>query len=274
MPTTQLLTLCVLLAQPAQPGEPGEPAGETTDVSQGMRQRAEQTTVVVADGERRTATLTPQPLFRYSDQPRDIIAATFWGWQSGGRPAAFQKIELYRREGKTHWFYCLASASPQRIEVRWKVGGQWSAEKPGVVMQTLPDSPAAAKRKVLRLRQLRQLARRFSVQLVDEIADTQQELRLLPQPIQRYNDGSAANSDGAVFGFAGNGTNPDALLLIETRPGVAAAGWQYAWIQMTTGKLTARLDQQVVWTAPYRTPNPAAPSKFDTWLFFHESAVR
>ena len=65
---------------------------------------------------------------------------------------------------------------------------------------------------------------------------------MISRPIYRYGDLDKAASMGAVFGFASNGTNPDALLLIELGKQEPARIWRYGLIQMTTGELTARLN--------------------------------
>lgn len=42
-----------------------------------------------------------------------------------------------------------------------------------------------------------------------------QQMRLLPRPLCRYSDPESNIVDGAVFGFATNGVNPDLHVLIE-----------------------------------------------------------
>jgi hypothetical protein len=261
----QVICLVAIYAIAAEPGVPDE---TRTELLRGMRDRAQQTAVSIAkDGGLLTAELIRDPLFRYSDQPRDIVDATFWGWQRGGRPIAFQKVEVYRQNGEWHWFYCFASAADELIEIRWDAGERWMAKRPGVTWRELPDSPQVAETGASKLLQARRIARRFSVKSTDEIAKIEEELRFLSKPIYEYGE----PIHGVLFGFAANGTNPDALLLLQ--PERSGERWEYAWIQMTAGRLTARLDGKVVWTAPYQVPNPARPSKFDTWLFFRESAA-
>jgi hypothetical protein len=41
----------------------------------------------------------------------------FWCWQIDERPVALQKIEFYDRDDEDlRWFYCFASASPNRLQ--------------------------------------------------------------------------------------------------------------------------------------------------------------
>lgn len=241
-----------------------------------MRQRAESTKILFVEPQSADVpvSLIPTPLNRYSDQPREIADATFWCWESGGRPVAFEKVEFYRRrDSSTSWFYCFASASPKRIRAEWDVGENWAAAAPGVKLQPLPDERVPAGNELRLSFQMKQISRRFSVRLRDEIAETEEQLRLVPHPIYEYGRSRETSVQGAVFRFASNGTNPDALLMIEMDRSESEPQWRYGWIQMTTGKLTARLDDQVVWTAPYHSPSFGRPAKFDTWLFFHESSA-
>lgn len=63
-----------------------------------MRSRAEATQVLqLHNGKQTTVKVIPQPVFRYSDQPRLILDATLWVWGHKGRPIALQKVEFYRR---------------------------------------------------------------------------------------------------------------------------------------------------------------------------------
>lgn len=240
-----------------------------------MLQRASDVSVRLADPtlDSAEAKLIRKPLIRYSDQPRRITDASFWCWEFNERPVAFQKIEYYDRDDKNYrWFYCFASASPVRIEADWKVGQQWSADKPGIERKPLADEPVPNASKTRIRFQAKRIARRFSVRLEDLIAKTGEQLRLLDTPIHQYGS-PTSDAMGAVFGFASNGTNPDALLLVELTHDKYQRLWKFGWVQMTTGQLTAKLDDEVVWTAPYQTPNARRPSVFDSWLFFYESAA-
>jgi hypothetical protein len=281
VPATALTALVVLLSPDAaaRAGEDGVADGGEAQVGQRehnlreMRRRAKNTRVLVLDGGRRTAAeLVSEPLFRFSDERRDIVDATFWAWQVEGRPVAVQKVEIYRRRG-LQWFYFLASLADRVIEVEWPDGQQWTAKKPGLVVGPLPGGPQPERTEAGLLLQLRRLARRFEATLIDRDAQFRDEMRLLPRPIHRYADPASGVRDGAAFGFT-IGTNPDALLLIELRQtGDSAPEWKYGLVQMTTGELRVRLDGEEVWSAPYHKPARAnLPSKFDTWAFFWEAA--
>lgn len=273
LPRIAALCLLALSSAPAQPCRGDDESSE--ERLKLMLQRAGDISVRRTDpaSQSPTAELIRKPLIRYSDQPRRIIDASFWCWQIDERPVAFQKIEYYDREDERYrWFYCFASASPDLIEVDWQVGHHWTATQPGIERRVLADEPLPNQSPARIRLQLRRIARRFSVRLEDLIAKTGEQLRLLDRPIHQYGS-PTSNAMGAVFGFASNGTNPDALLLIELERQRDRRTWKYGWVQMTSGQLTAKLNDQVVWTAPYQTPNYSRPSEFASWLFFYESAA-
>jgi hypothetical protein len=71
---------------------------------------------------------------------------------------------------------------------------------------------------------------------------------------------------GAVFGFASNGTNPDAYLVLEVaRQADGTDRWSHGWVRMTSGGLDMTLDDQPAWTAEFVKP---APVPRDNWYFF------
>ena len=236
-----------------------------------MRRRAETTKVYkLTDKKKIAVKLLPQPLFRYSDQPRLILDATMWVWGTKGRPIAVCKVERYRRPNR-EWLCCMASLSPGLIEIQWQSGRRWTAKKPGLELKRLLDAPTPAKTNVARLLQMKQLARRFSAVIYDPDRGTRGQMRLLPKPIHRYSAPETGLLDAAIFGLT-IGTNPDLLLAIELhQQGAAAATWQYGLATMTANGIIVRLDDKQVWKSPNRNVEPTV---YDTWLFFFESAEK
>ncbi|NQT13050.1 MAG: hypothetical protein HQ582_09900 [Planctomycetes bacterium] len=241
----------------------------------GMRRRAQATQVHTLDaGEKTALELFSGPMFRYSDQPRLILDATLWGWGTRGRPLAMEKIEFCRRpQGQRQWFHCMTSLSQDLLEVQWPDGQRWSAREPAFELHALADGPNAAESEFRRLLQMKSTARRFSATLFEPVPK-REDLRLLTRPICRYTDPDSGLQDVAIFGFVANGTNPDLLLGIELHgESLSDSAWKFGLARMTLAQLTVRLDGKEVWSARYVTPPPpGVPAKFDTWLFFFESA--
>ncbi len=235
-----------------------------------MRRRAEATTVWRIDGGARTRLkLMPEPLFRYSDQPRKVGDATLWGFGAKGRPQVLEMVESYRIPGAPQWMRCLTSLSEGLIEAEWRGGEQWSATRPGLELRVLPSAPKLAAGAAARLRQVKEAARRFAATIKEPHG--QEEMRLQPQPFCRYADTESCVQDGAIFAFSTNGTNPDLLLVIEIHGKESGESvWKYGLARMTLGQLSVRLDGKDTWSAAYVPPQQ--PAKLDTWLFFWDTA--
>jgi hypothetical protein len=106
----------------------------------------------------------------------------------------------------------------------------------------IPDCDAPARTPQLRLVQLRKIARdRFT-----SYSDDDEQLRLLPQPIYRYDEFPDNVIDGAIFSFA-EGTDPETLVIFEARLVENTKQWFYAFASQTSGGVDGRLDGKAVW---------------------------
>lgn len=98
---------------------------------------------------------------------------------------------------------------------------------------------------------MRALAREFSATTRD-MNHRQWELRLLPQPLYRYESTDPAVLDGTVFAFVTSaGTDPEVILVIEARKPAAGGepAWQFAVARFTDLTLWVRHKGTVVFTA-------------------------
>jgi hypothetical protein len=205
--------------------------------------RAFQVLVIDAQGHRTPATIAPEPLHCWTDPTREFSRGALWAWRSSGRLVAIYGIELYGKSW-SHEFVSLSTA-PLRAD-----GGPfwWVPSKAGVEFHEVPDAPAPVADEAGRLRQMRDLARRFSAR--EFWVGRNYALRFLPHPIDRYADTTAGLLDGAIFTYA-NGTNPELLLLIEAhRQGDGPPKWSYAAARLSRAELHLTLGQRDVWTAP------------------------
>jgi hypothetical protein len=117
------------------------------------------------------------------------------------------------------------------------------------------------------LRQMKEIATRFAATLIDPKADTRQEMRLLPRPIHRYEKPAGGLLDGGVFGLTSNGTNPDAVLVLELHETEGEkAEWQFGVTGMTAGGLSVKFDDKEVWSKPYS----GRAESFENWTWFWE----
>jgi len=117
----------------------------------------------------------------------------------------------------------------------------WSPAGTQFEFKSLPKAQAPEATPQRRLRQLREIARRFASN--EEIDEEEYELRLLSTPVARYTPSTADRADGAIFFFT-LGTNPEVVLLIESD----GKAWSYAAGRLTGAQLVGlSLDGAIVW---------------------------
>jgi hypothetical protein len=187
-------------------------------------------------------TMAPQSVLNWSNPERGTEQGALFVWTHEGRP---QMIACaFEWKSLKHEFHSLcddAIAASRRGEPIHRFG-------PGIEWLELPDAPAPARSRPLRLTQMRRLAERFRVFVGHK---DWAQTRLLSQPVYRVPE--SPGPDGAVFVFV-QGTDPECVLLVETS---VADGWRYALARQTKFGLKAEIDGRVVWE---RDPNhrPAA----------------
>jgi hypothetical protein len=73
-----------------------------------------------------------------------------------------------------------------------------------------------------------------------------QTLRLLSQPIARYESKKYGVVDGGLFTFV-EATDPEAFLLLEVRPARENLQWHFGMARMASLKMQASFNDKVVW---------------------------
>ncbi len=251
-------TLVALLVPASVPGRrasaqaPATPAVKKDDGAkriEEMRRTVKAFQTVAIEGEKRIPVpLEREPLHHWTDPTRGTADGALWVWRTSGRPVAAITIEL-NLEKLSQWSFEFISLSTGLVESS-DDRLRWTPQKPGVVFQEVPGAPTPAAGEAARLRQIHDLAKRFSATEFWDVTSQHYPLRMLPHPIDRYHDAASGLIDGAIFIFA-NGTNPEALLLIEaSRRGNGPPKWSYAAAPLTTASPTLKLDRKDVWTSP------------------------
>lgn len=192
------------------------------------------------------------PLLRYDDPTRGLGERTeglqdagVWRMGETGRPTALITLEIYRSGPKRVILsYEFLSLTPSPLALTSPRGPQWNPTATDLKMSSLPKAPPPADTPRARLVQMRQLARRFTVQETLPPADNKIECRLLAQPIDRYAGGADKLVDGAIFAFA-NGTNPEVALLLEC----TEREWSYGLMRLSSAQLQAKLDGETCFEA-------------------------
>jgi hypothetical protein len=209
------------------------------------------------------APMKPQPVLRWLNPTRGQKGEpTLILWTDAGRPEALASVYPW---GTNLTYECCSLARGEGLVAKEGSLTVWSPSIPGVTFHDIPDSPTPAEIAAARLQQAKALAERFKVALVSANGDreSREELRLLPKPIYRYelNLAKAAHPDlidGVMFAFV-QGTDPEAVLLIEAVRRGDRIGWQYAFARATGYSVEARLGSTVVWSASSYTNEVRSP---------------
>lgn len=191
--------------------------------------------------------LRTEPILKWTNPERgQQQRGAVFVWLEDGRPLAVGSAFIYVSRGLERHKRQLHSLSTDALKGS-KNGDVFWKPKQGVEWKTFKDAPQPASKPRLRLVQMRRLARDFDVRLHDRQAGPR-ELRLIPQPLFRYESDAAGVVDGAIFSFA-VATDPEALLLVESYKTDDGSSWRYAFARFHYWELDARLDGQAVWSA-------------------------
>jgi len=242
-----LLFLCLLGQTDAKPATP---AKAPTPLDQ-FKQEAADYTIHLNDAGHSKLVLDPKPVLHWTNPARTAEDGAVFVWLNRGRPEVIgstftYKIQDVRRKHELHSL----STSALTADFRGKLA--WKPRQPGLKFAPVPGAPVPAENSRMRLVQMKALTRDFSASIKTDDGETA-ELRLLPQPLYRYEPSGGEVLDGALFSFA-SGTDPEVLLLIEARREKDAWRWQYACARFNYAKLTASFKGEVVWSVE---PDPA-----------------
>lgn len=238
------------IAQEPAPPKPAAPAveEEQTPEKQLAKKRLDLMTSRIGQVQVRSgvegidlpATFESTPIFRYDDPARGLVSAAVWRLGAKGRPLAIITTELQPRFlGKPRIVYEYLSLIDTPFTASSK-DCAWSPRASEVTFKPIPGAPEPAENERQRLIQMRTEAKRF---IASEVVKERYELRLVPQPIERYTPEGSPRADGSMFILA-FGLNPEAILFIESD----GKQWNYAIGRLAgASKMSAEIDGQVVW---------------------------
>jgi hypothetical protein len=175
-------------------------------------------------------------------------------WTGRGRPEAIGTIFSSTApgiRGVTHEFHSL-SLSTLDVTRRGTHESLWTPKVAGLALAPIEGAPQPARSAAQRLVQMRTMAREFSG-LTNDAQNHRWDLRLLAQPLYRYESTDPDVLDGALFAFVTSaGTDPEAILLIEarsTRRG-AAPVWVHGLARFTDLDLQVKYKGKEVFAVP------------------------
>lgn len=212
-----------------------------------------------------------RPVLTYGDTARANKNGTVWAFGKAGRPLAV--LELYQgTDANARWVHAITLTSDVRVSMATPLGVQWSPKKTQIEPTAIPDAEPPSPREVVRLRQMKGLARRFTAHEFWDPENSRYELRLLVQPVHRYSDADRGIQDGSVFVLA-HGTNPEVVLLVEALgKDLDECRWHYSLARLGSAELHVELDGSEVWKQE-RTPGVVGQPSDPYWLFLSNAVA-
>jgi hypothetical protein len=251
-----VIVLAAVNGEPTVSGEKPEAASqvesEAVEAARFARDEARKWELFVERTKRAKLEMSPEPVLRWSNPAAGRVYGSVFVWTAGGRPVAVASI--YR------WFspYTqrtaeFVSLSPVALSAERQHRKQWSPPAGKVTFQPIPGAPVPDESSKKRLAQMRSLAREFVPELVDRrvvVEGTEQQLRLLDQPVYKYGAGDGGLLEGGLFAFV-VGTDPEVVLMIEAREGEEGRAWHYALARMNRDAMRVRHKDREVWSVPH-----------------------
>ena len=245
-PRVVILGIC--LAACPRPSPADEPADDKARAAEFLElAKAESLAYTIEDATGARLALRPEPALRWSNPVVGSIQGNVFVWTSKGRPEVVGSFYKWYAPftHRTNEFVSLASGPLVAARDGVRV---WTPSRSAVEVKPIPDAPSPADTPAQRLRQLRALAGEFTARETDR-KEVDRDLRLLSQPIYRYEKTESDLVDGALFAFA-LGTDPEALLLIEDRIVDGAPRWHYGLARMNGIAMRANFRGREVWNLP------------------------
>jgi hypothetical protein len=194
-------------------------------------------------------TLVTQPVMAWATH--DDWSGDVFVWTHAGRPEMIGCIlsgpEATDSRKSIQEFHLLGEMPIQPVKMPG--AARW-APQAGLTLRPVDGAPKPADGAPLRLSQMRQMLRDFTAHM--HFNQRESHLRLLTQPLMRYQPTDGVVIDGALFTYVwpDGGTDPELILLVECRKSEAGLGWYYAPARFSTRELWLKHGEQEVWHGP------------------------
>lgn len=244
--------------------------GQPTDLQEVALRSVKDYVIHPAASDETEFKLVTEPVVRFNIE--SIAEGDILIWTRNGRPEVAAQVFQHESGGNKIWLHEFQSLSSEPIVL--KRGGQtlWSPDEKGMAWTTLPADFAPAESPVARLRQMKQLARRFTgnEQTPGTVGDVNNlksfEMRMKPREIFRYASPENGTTDGVMFYFGQEDrADPELLLLIEAETANGKSGWRYACAPLTCWPMQVMLDGKEVVSAPNRFLKSAVNEPYHVW---------
>jgi len=160
---------------------------------------------------------------------RPVVAGSLYQWYSP----------------HTHRSHEFVSLTADAVSGEYEGQPVWNVQQPGITWRELNDAPRPSSSPTVRLAQMRQIVSQYSCQKTDRAGLTN-PLRLLRQPVYRYQCPAHDVVDGALFTFV-QGTDPEVWILLETRTIDGELAWRLAATRMNSIQFVLTSPSEEIW---------------------------
>jgi hypothetical protein len=248
-----MLHLCLLSALALLGADEAQPASTLEKrLLEINAAEAKQWDIYIDEDRKTTAKLIERPVYYWTNPTKGggQFGSVFL-WTHEGRPIAAASVFAHPDKGNRRVVHELHALSENLLRPECRDGHPETWEpKAAIKLQDYPEATAPDASLSKRLLQMRKLGRAFGGHTVDW-RKQRWELRLLPQPLFRYEKTKGDITDGALFALVTDaGTDPEILLLLEA----TKDGWRYGLMRFTDSTFHVRLGEREVFAAVRGTP--------------------
>ncbi len=220
------------------------------------------------EGSDRPLTFRPDSVLKWSNPVMGSLHGDVFLWTADGRPEAVASIYRFY-SGRPHRDNEFHSLTLGKLIAERDGAAVWTPSRPGLELKPIPGAPAPADSAAVRLRQMRALAQEFTGRQTTR-AGVDHDMRLLAQPIYRYENTKGDLIDGGLFVFV-QGTDPEVFLLIEARRMRGGASeWRFGATRMHGIDLRLNHRGRAIWHAPEIPASQVYDSREPYCVFPHE----
>ena len=203
---------------------------------------------IVGNDDASPCELKADPVLRWSNPNVGEIHGHVFLWTKNTRPIAVGSLFKWFSP-HTHTSHEFHSLSEEALVASYDGREVWNTKSGGATFTMLDKVEAPAETASRRLTQMRQLAKQFRGEETDREGEDYQ-LRLLPQPVYRYEPVKDTVVDGAMFAFV-LGTDPEILLQLEARSNrEGKLHWYFAASRMHHCVVRLKFNDREVWSVP------------------------
>jgi hypothetical protein len=243
-------------------GAPSTPSATKPDTAgrnmDELKQAAARYRITLGTERPKDLVIVSDPVLRWTNPLRGTVDGATFLWVADGRPEAVGSFFRYTEGAKVVEDDEFQSLATTGLTAARSGRRTWAPRGAGIVVAPIPGAPKPAGSPAERLRQMHTLASEFHASFDTDKDKT--DLRLLSKPLYRYQSHRPDLLDGALFAFVLT-TDPEVLLVIESRPVDGAAVWHFGFARMSMVNLRARHKDRDVWSVPWATDyqNPNEP---------------